>query len=168
MSATDIPVRTISGTGHRPDKLGGYGDDVFLPLVRLADEHLVCAMPDVVISGMALGWDQALAMAAITRGIPCDAYLPCHGQESRWPAESRDRYRWILERCRSIRYIHDGPYIGPEVMLQRNIAMVNDTTDHVVALWNGSRGGTSHCVAYARKNGVEMVNMWDRWRSFVR
>jgi hypothetical protein len=29
----------IAGTGHRPDKLGGYGDEVFNKLVSLAKNN---------------------------------------------------------------------------------------------------------------------------------
>lgn len=53
----------VAGTGHRPNKLGGYGDDVFERLVALARTYLWHMEPWHVISGMALGWDQALAQA---------------------------------------------------------------------------------------------------------
>lgn len=49
----------ICATGHRPNKLGGYGRDVYARLVKLAYDYLAVQKPDAVISGMALGWDQA-------------------------------------------------------------------------------------------------------------
>jgi uncharacterized phage-like protein YoqJ len=156
-------MKIISGTGHRPDKLGGYDWDVFHRLTNLAAEHLREHRPDLVISGMALGWDQALARAAIQEKIPFHAYIPCRGQDGRWPQESQEAYHQIVQLAEWVRYTHDGSYPGPQVMLRRNVDMVNATTCHVVALWNGSDGGTKHCVVYARKNNVPVINLWDRW-----
>jgi predicted Rossmann fold nucleotide-binding protein DprA/Smf involved in DNA uptake len=60
----------LAFTGHRPSKLGGYGSDVDLKLTRLATKVLDDLKPEQVISGMALGWDQAVAFAAIRAKIP--------------------------------------------------------------------------------------------------
>jgi hypothetical protein len=60
----------VAGTGHRPDKLGGYSDDAFNLLVKIAKHWLEMNKPTRVISGMALGWDQALATAAVEVDIP--------------------------------------------------------------------------------------------------
>lgn len=61
----------IAATGHRPDKLGGYDDDVMKRLKDLARGYLekqeVLAE---VISGMAQGWDTAIALVAIELEIP--------------------------------------------------------------------------------------------------
>ena len=57
----------VAGTGHRPNKLGGYDDDIYQRLVTLAMTYLEETRPKRVISGMALGWDQALAEAAVNR-----------------------------------------------------------------------------------------------------
>ena len=60
----------IAGTGHRPDKLGGYSDDVLSKLIKLARTTLFDLKPKKVISGMALGWDMALAYAALALTEP--------------------------------------------------------------------------------------------------
>ena len=153
----------ISGTGHRPNKVGGYGDDAFQRLRALAVEHLEACTPELVISGMALGWDQALAQAAVDVGIPYDAYVPCHGQPAKWPRESQDKYRRLLNECREVHITHPGPYPGAWVMQKRNEDMVDATTGHVVALWDGSDGGTANCVRYASEKGVHIVNLWERF-----
>jgi len=74
----------LSGTGHRPDKLGGYSDSAFDNLVKIAEDYLKESKPDKVISGMALGWDQALAEACVNLNIPFIAAVPFKGQESKW------------------------------------------------------------------------------------
>lgn len=53
----------LAVTGHRPNKLGGYSKQAYRKLVKIAEVNLKKLNPDKVISGMALGWDQALAQA---------------------------------------------------------------------------------------------------------
>jgi hypothetical protein len=75
----------LAATGHRPDKLGGYDLSIYRKLVGLAYSYLRKQTPDVVISGMALGWDQAVAEAAVKASTPFIAAIPFRGQESKWP-----------------------------------------------------------------------------------
>jgi len=153
---------TICGTGHRPPALGGYSKDILRALIDLATVWLASNKPGKVISGMALGWDTALAIAAIRRGIPTHAYVPCPGQSRRWPEEHKMRYLKILAKCSSVLTAHPKGYT-PECMQRRNELMVDDA-DLVLALWNGvEKGGTWNCVRYARKVGRPVVNLWDDW-----
>lgn len=50
-------------TGHRPPDLGGYSEEAFKLLTSLARKHIERIGPSEVITGMALGWDQACAVA---------------------------------------------------------------------------------------------------------
>lgn len=149
----------VCGTGHRPDKLGGYSKSVFEDLVSLASWWLVRNEIGHVISGMALGWDQALAVAAIRHGIPVAAYIPFEGQESRWPEASQTYYRKILKKCHRIHIVCSGGY-SAAAMQTRNERMVDDS-DVVLALWDGSSGGTGNCVRYAVRKKARIVNLWD-------
>lgn len=45
----------LCGTGHRPDKLGGYEKFDFDRLVEFSEEILKKYEPRLIISGMALG-----------------------------------------------------------------------------------------------------------------
>lgn len=153
---------TVSGTGHRPDKLGGYSKPAFEGLVDLASWWLQRNPVDHVISGMALGWDQALAVAAIRLDIPVCAYVPFEGQESRWPESSQTYYRKILRKCHHISIICEGGY-SREAMQIRNERMVDDS-DVVLALWDGSSGGTGNCIRYATRTKAEIVNLWDVYK----
>jgi uncharacterized phage-like protein YoqJ len=151
----------LAATGHRPDKLGGYGLDVLTSAYRLALSHLQETRPATVISGLALGWDTAIALAAIKLGIPLTAVVPFNGQDSRWPEESRERYRKILDRAAEVVVVSPGGY-APHKMQVRNEWMV-DRGDSITALWDGSPGGTANCVGYAEKVGKPIVNLWPRW-----
>ena len=151
----------ICGTGHRPNKLGGYGVHIQTRLVALAEAALAHYQPEHVISGMALGWDQALAQAAVNLGIPFVAAIPFVGQESRWPDESQQHYHSLLKEAHSTITLDQGPY-SARLMQERNEYMVNKAT-HVLALWSGTHGGTGNCVAYAQSVEKPIINLWQSW-----
>jgi uncharacterized phage-like protein YoqJ len=156
----------IAGTGHRPDKIrignqNGYQASVHARLVDLARAALDRHTPARVISGMALGWDTALAQAALDLGIPLQAYVSFEGQESRWPAAAQQRYRDLLRRADDVLIVSPGPY-AVEKMQLRNERMVDDC-DLLLALWNGTPGGTRNCVLYAEEVGRRSVNLWPHW-----
>lgn len=111
---------------------------------------------------MALGWDQALARAAINLGIPFDAYVPFAGQEWRWPAAAQYQYRQLLMFADRVIVCDQGPYAVYK-MQRRNERMV-DACDLVLALWNGAEGGTANCVRYALDMAKKPVeNCWAEW-----
>lgn len=151
----------ISGTGHRPDKLGGYGKEAHDRLVTIACTGLGDVKGDVtrVISGGALGWDQALAEAALRLGLPLTLALPFAGFWSKWPKASQDYLELLVSRADKVVYVCEGDY-APWKMQERNKWMV-DNSDTVLALWNGTDGGTANCVKYATKVGKPIVNLWE-------
>lgn len=149
----------ICGTGHRPNKLGGYTVQAHDRLVKVARYELLRLQPTKVISGMALGWDQALAEAALLLAFPLVAAIPFEGQEKAWPQSSQDLFNEILEECSQLVYVSDPGYAAWK-MQKRNEWMV-DQSHVVLALWDGSDGGTANCVRYANKMGKPVENAWD-------
>lgn len=153
----------FAGTGHRPNKLGGYAD----PLPRgLARQFLEECRPDEVISGMALGWDTCIALAARDLGIPYVAAIPFEGQEHKWPEQSRRVYGAIRKGAAREIVISSAGY-SAEAMQKRNEWMVDNCT-LLIALWDGSDGGTANCVRYAERAGRLTINLWGRYREYVR
>lgn len=153
----------FAATGHRPEKLGGYSDEVDAKLRRLATGYLqrLSEPPEAVISGMALGWDMAWAEAALSLNIRVIAAVPFLGQEARWPKASQYRYRHHIAHCEKV-VIHSGGYTAWK-MLRRNDWMV-DHCGTLVALWNGAEsGGTWNCLQYAWRKGRKVVNLWPEW-----
>ncbi len=151
----------LAGTGHRPDKLGGYSPLIAKELRACAERELHRLKPEVVITGMALGWDQAIAWAARAARIPFWAYIPFVGQESVWPYASKEEYRELLSYATKLVVCSPGGY-GPHKMQMRNVLMVRDC-DEILALWNGSPGGTANCLAYAHEHGRPIHNCWQDW-----
>ena len=152
----------IAATGHRPEKLGGYGRDVEQRLRDLAVWFLMCTRPTVVISGVALGWDTAIAEAALTLRIPLWAAVPFAGQESRWAPRSQAIYRGLLQQAERVVIVSEGGF-SSAAMQRRNEWMVDECAA-LVALWDGSAGGTANCLKYANKIGRPGWNLWQYWR----
>lgn len=150
----------ISATGHRPSKLGGYSPDIDNLLLKTAVKSLE-GLATNVISGMALGWDMAIAEAAIVLDIPFVAAVPFRGQESRWPKNTQERYFSLLSLAKDVVYVCEDGY-APWKMQKRNEWLV-DNSDLVIALWNGTSGGTSNCIKYAEKIDKKIINVWDYW-----
>lgn len=158
----------LAGTGHRPNKLGkpgtsGYSSDIERAMSHsitdaLTNSGVRISQLDSVISGMALGFDTALAQWALDQGVPLIAAVPFEGQESRWPKSSQDRFHSILDRATQVVHVCEPGYAAWK-MQQRNMWMV-DRADVVLALWNGTPGGTANCVNYAEKRGKKMLHSW--------
>lgn len=112
-------MTTIAGTGHRPGRLGGYGEEIDKRLRDLARAYLSRTLPTTIISGMALGWDLSLAEAALELHIPVVAAVPFLGQEHKWSRREEDRYLHVLSLCRDVRIVSEGCY-SPAKMHLRN------------------------------------------------
>ena len=154
----------VAGTGHRPNKLGGYGVEAATHVVRVAQHYFLdTEQPELVITGGALGWDQAVATACWLLGIPYAMYLPFENFERKWPQASQDTLKYLCSKAVDVRHIAEPGY-APWKMQVRNEAMVKDC-DLVLALWDGSRGGTGNCVAYANKVGKPITNLWDAYNN---
>lgn len=99
------------------------------------------------ISGMALGVDQWAAETCVALGIPFTAAIPFEGQESKWPWRAQRHYRELLEMAEERVVVCPGDY-RPFKLQKRNEWMVDNCT-LLIAVWDGSPGGTANCVRYA-------------------
>lgn len=147
----------IALTGHRPDKLQGLDVDAFA-LAVFANHTPAGAHFDI---GMAQGWDMAGARACVTLGLPFTAVIPFQGQQNRWPDMVRREYFRLLKEAQEIIVVSRVPC--KQAYKDRNRHMVA-RSDAVWALWDGSTGGTGHCVNCAIANGLPV---WDYWGSFL-
>lgn len=154
----------IAGTGHRPNKLGNEYDykGPYTDFIRGELERKLSHLKvDLIISGMAIGFDMILALVALKLGIKLQCYIPFKGQERTWPEPSQKLYHKILYKSNNI-YIVDTNKVcsynmyreekqtiyHPIKMNDRNKSMV-DIADMVISCHDGSTGGTANCIAYA-------------------
>lgn len=153
---------TICGTGHRPNKLGGYSEQAFKRLIKLAEIWLIKYKPKKVVVGMALGWDQALAKAALKLNIPLICAVPFEGFHLNWALEHQYMFKNILSQATEIHYICEPGY---EVWkLQKRNEWMVDNTDKTLSLFDGTNGGTKNCVDYAKKKNKIIINLYSSYK----
>jgi hypothetical protein len=137
----------VAFTGHRPPK-AKLSTSIGTSLARCrARQALRVFCPDYAIVGGALGFDTLAAEACVLEGIPFHVYAPCKNQDSRWPVAARKRYQKMLSIADRVVYTWPGAYIDG-CLHHRNEAMV-DNSHALLAWWDGSAGGTKHCINYA-------------------
>ena len=132
-------------------------------LIEIASEWIKEHKPEEIISGVALGWDTALALAAIENKIPLTCAIPFKGQESRWTKESKDIYFQILNDAEKIIHICGEGYSARKMQI-RNEWMV-DNAHIVLAMWDGTTGGTYNCITYAEKKRKRIINLYNRFEN---
>lgn len=149
----------VAFTGHRPDKLGGYASETKHPAGKRAKIERALAtllgaklQPTGAISGMALGVDQWAAWVCSDLGIPWIAAVPFDGQESRWPTEAQRIYHTLLARAYGTKVVTPGRPLDRHDAALRMQARNQWMVDHcqlLIAVFDGSPGGTKNCVDYA-------------------
>ena len=118
---------------------------------RQLTEYLNEQVPDIAITGMALGTDQAFAEICFDSGIPVHAFVPFAGQENLWSTAQQDRYNELLDRCESVTTVCDSP--SNSAYHIRNAAMVK-ASNRAVAVHNNSRGGTASTIRLLNKEHI--------------
>ncbi len=101
------------------------------------------------VSGMALGVDQHFVLACKQLNLPYIAAVPFVGQESRWPTEAQQHYRELLRGAEEIVHVCGPGYVYWK--MQARNEWVVDTCSQLIAVWDGSSGGTANTVLYAHK-----------------
>lgn len=153
----------VAFTGHRPNKLGGYKlpNPVYAAVCKQLERTLKELNPTKAISGMALGVDQWAAMICVKLGIPFVAAVPFPGQESKWPESSQRIYKLLLKKADDIVMVSDAPFHASKLQ-KRNEWMVDqlaEPEDRLVAVFDGTDGGTCNCVKYAEKHEKQIIRI---------
>lgn len=161
-----ITGKTVCFTGHRPNKLGGYNENN--PIAKRVKDTLRTVIQNAIdkgythfISGGALGVDQWAAEIVLdlkSRGATLTIAVPHRGYGSNWTPQSKRRYEDIISRADEVIYLSQEEY-SPVLMQKRNEWMV-DHSDVVIAVWDGTSGGTCNCVRYAKskKKPIKHIN----------
>lgn len=149
----------IGITGHRPSKLGNDYKlkSPLIKWIRNEIEVIISANePDELISGMAQGIDTLFAKIAMFMDIPLIAAIPFLGQEDKWSDDDKILYKKILSWFRTKKVVVSRGGYEPWKMQKRNEWIV-DNCDLLIAVWDGSTGGTKNCVKYAKKKSRNMI-----------
>src|ERR1043166_6500505 len=123
----------FSGFGHKPNEVGKYDIDTLANLACFAAETISQFNPTKLVTGMGLGWQQALALAALELDVPFIAALPFQGQEKVWPDKTQVLYRMLLEKASSVEVISSGVF-SPMKYIECDKWIVNNS-EGVFIFW---------------------------------
>jgi len=154
--------KTVCFTGHRPQTLKFLWNEecemcknLKMQIKNTITELIEKENAIHFISGMALGVDMICAEIVLELKktypqITLECAIPCETQAAKWTEKYRDRYfnTIIASDKETLLQTH----YTADCMMKRNKYMV-DKSDIVVAVWNGSKGGTANTVNYAKQSG---------------
>lgn len=140
----------IAVTGHRPPKIGGYGNKEAERAIRRHMRDFLKEAPDgelFLISGGTLGIDKLWIEVGLHLELPVIAALPFEGYNDKWPDASKKKYEELLDKCWEVSYISLPGYEANKFQIRNQ--WIVDNADILVAYWDGSESGTQNCVEYA-------------------
>ena len=145
-------------TGHRPEKLTAPENLVR----RWLDEKIRTAVTEgysTFITGMARGvdlWAGESVLQLKAGGLPIHLVCasPYPGFEARWAEKWRSLYHKVLAEADDVVYIC--PSYSYDCFQKRNEWMI-DHSSRVIAVYNGSSGGTKNTLDYARKHDCKVI-----------
>lgn len=156
--------KTACFTGHRPGKLGGYkaseNKELLWKLHDVIIDHIENKGVSVFVTGMALGIDMWAARIVLKLkekypDIKLIAAIPCDNHPAKWNQEDKKEWENITSKCNKVFYVSKEPYTS-FCMQKRNEFMVN-SSHYVIAVWDGTPGGTGNCVRYAKSREKEIT-----------
>lgn len=146
---------TVAFTGHRT-YAGEAAEELYARIDRLA-----AAGATTFLSGMARGFDLAAAEAVLRRrreglAVRLVAVVPFASQAASFPEEDRNRFRRILTEADEVIVL--SPKYYPGCYQARNDFLV-DHAAHLIAWYNGARGGTQYTFLRAARLGLAIHNL---------
>ena len=157
--------KSLCFTGHRPQKLIYSFDEQHDMCIRLKArlgtdiEQKITEGVDTFLCGMALGTDIwcgeiVIAFKEKYPHIRLIACIPHIGQDKSWNKDYKKRYKRLLESADDSIIFYDHYVRG--CMQKRNHYMV-DHASYMIAVFNGSDGGTKTTVEYAQKKRLDII-----------
>ena len=149
-------------TGHRLDKME-LGEKEIKPLLETAIDDAIAEGYVTFITGMAMGTDIWAAEIVLERKkrnkvLHLICALPHPNFESRRSMAEKMRFNKIIKKADLVKEINDHYFTGCYQV--RNEWMV-DRSNLVIAVFNGRKSGTKNTVDYAKRKGVNVVNVLD-------
>lgn len=115
-------------------------------------------------AGGALGFDTLCARTVLHLRqsypkIKLILVLPCVSQADRWPPADKTVYREIMEQANKV--VYTSQEYTRDCMFKRNRHLV-DHSNACVCYLNKTTGGTAYTVEYAKKHGLQIINLAEK------
>ena len=157
--------RCCAFTGHRPGKLPDKGNEKSEKILRC--KHFLFmeihkAYQDgyrEFLCGMAMGTDLwcgeiVLALRPLCPQIRLHAVLPWRTQTQYWPPHWKIRHQRVREGADQVTVLQES--YTPDCFSKRNRFLVSRAS-RLIALSDGTSGGSGETVAFAREEGCEII-----------
>ena len=174
-------AKSVAFTGHRPEKIAAGGQEDSARIQRIKQELREAVIGKIeagcncFLSGMAMGADLwaaeiVLELKQFYPQILLTAVIPFAGQADRFPEMWRRRYDTVLAGCDYVTVLSDSYYKG--CFRARNQWLLDHSEHliavkygnqmlgmikHLIAVFNGSRGGTMQTLNDALLSGHRVV-----------
>ena len=167
-------MNEIFVSGPRPQNLGlrnldPFSDEAFDRLIDFVTPHLQKVRekyPDVIVkSGMALGFDQAVAMACYIEGIPFRAVIPGGWQPSKWNGEQIRRWEQLIHVSESVVDLNLSAESYAKSLMARNTELIKNSIGGIIL--NLGSPGTLDTVKKCAKMGVRFLDLGQKWKEKV-
>ena len=153
--------KTCCFTGHRK-----ISRDEMLRLPEILDkvlESLIWQGVSTFRAGGAIGFDTVAALAVIEKKsahpeITLELELPCKDQSDGWSDDDKRVYEYVISQADSVSYTCEKYRKG--CMYERNRRLV-DGADFCVAFCSSEKGGSAYTVNYAKKQGLNVINIYE-------
>lgn len=160
ITEAELRLRRCCFTGHRPEKLSS-SEQYIKKELEANIRQAICDGFITFISGMARGvdiWAAEIVLKLKAEGYPIHLIcaIPFRGFENNWENEWKIRYRDILANADLIRCI--SPSYHRRCFQDRNEWMCNRAS-RLIAVYNGTSGGTRNTINYALSIGIEVVKI---------
>lgn len=147
-------------TGHRPSKLD-YSEGEIKPLLETAIDNAISDGYVTFITGMAEGVDIWAAEIVLEKKKQNDALhlicaVPHPDFEKRRGFFEERRYDRIIKNADYVTTISDHYY---KACYQKRNEWMVDRSSLVIAVWNGTASGTKNTVVYAKRQGIDVINI---------
>lgn len=166
MSISVDKEKSCCFTGHRPETLyaEGLNEQEAKMIISNAVNDAIQSGFRLFICGGCRGGDflfgEVVAEIKKKRSdIFLECAVPCLQQSAKWNSADRERYDNLLSSADRVTVLSSHYYNG--CMQNRNRYMV-DNSAMLIAMFNGSSGGTAFTVKYAQKKHLTVVNLLDR------
>ena len=160
MKQEELRLHRCCFTGHRPDKME-FGEKEIKPLLEKAIDDAIAEGYVTFITGMAMGTDIWAAEIVLERkkknnDLHLICALPHPNFEIRRSITEKMRFNKIIKNADLVKEINNHYFTG--CYQARNEWRV-DRSHLVIAVFNRQKSGTKNTVDYAKRKGINVVNV---------
>lgn len=159
---TDNIKQTCCFTGHRPEKLPYSGIEVKRKLETAINDAIRDGYKNFIV-GMCRGVDLWAGEIVVEKKlknpeIRLIAAIPYPGFENRWHETDRNLYHYVLDNADTAKIVSNE---YSRACYQRRNEWMCDRASRLISAYSGIAGGTRNTVNYAKRNGLDIINIFE-------